>query len=1028
MRFKLLFFVLLIFFSFSLIAFSQQEMVRLVYFYGKDRVIDQNDVKTKMTALANSLLDIYNGLIFEKENNAVVVHIVKGNRNADDYIKKKFFNLFPANPETDVLDEIQKKKNFDMSKDIYLVVANIDNPNDKCGEGGFIKETFGFIIKKWIQITYAFVYESADCVEALSVYHAAHELGHGFGLKHDFRDPSYIMSYGASGVEDNSGTIQWQIPDKLSPCATEWLKTSKFFNANYSANTQQVKPNVSSKIYYQNTQELHLQLTGTGVADVHQVQLHIIFKDMQDGYFPKDPDRDNRWLQLEDKYSLHSCCTFEQDQTNKNQIVFHNVNLSKSPPNNVIRLRVIDTNGNFYFGDISADAIEFKDVSMVVATTAGQQVGTDQPTSTGDSQESRLRATLTGHTDFVTSVAFSPNGRTLASGSWDDTIRLWNPHTMEHFRTLTGHSNDVTSVAFHPVGTWLASGSWDTTIGVWEVNPGKTDSWFYRGNGGFVTSVAYLSTGGQRLAWGSEDNAVRVTYQGDGFPDWGSYYKNNGHEHDVSSIAFSADGQTLASGSWDNTIILWDSPDDYLTTLIGHTDFVTSVAFSPNGKILASGSWDNTIILWDVASHEVLLTLTGHTDRVLAVAFSLDGRSIASGSDDQTIRLWDVATGQQKDTLLGHTSGVTAVAFSPDRRTLASTGGWDNTVRLWDLSPTPTPGPTVKITPSPVVSPDVGDNITVKINISGIQNVAGYQATVHFDPTALRYVESANGTYLPTGSLFVPPVINANQVTLAATSLSGDSNGAGTLATLTFEVVAVKPSSITLSDVMIMEQDLTSIPIIVKGGDVVVLSANRLDVNGDGIVNIQDLTIVATHFGTTGINQADVNNDSIVDIRDLLLVAGGINADAAAPLVYPQTVSILTAEDIQIWLSQAQQFQQIDATYQKGIAVLQQLLAALTPQETSLLPNYPNPFNPETWIPYQLAEPADVTLTIYSVDGKLVRGLVLGHQPAGIYQSRSRAAYWDGKNALGESVASGVYFYTLKAGEFTATRKMLVRK
>ena len=107
---------------------------------------------------------------------------------------------------------------------------------------------------------------------------------------------------------------------------------------------------------------------------------------------------------------------------------------------------------------------------------------------------------------------------------------------------------------------------------------------------------------------------------------------------------------------------------------------------------------------------------------------------------------------------------------------------------------------------------------------------------------------------------------------------------------------------------------------------------------------------------------------------------------------------------------------------------MEQLLASLTPKETALLANYPNPFNPETWIPYQLAKPAEVALHIHAVDGTLVRTLSLGHQAIGTYQSRSRAAYWDGKNALGEPVASGVYFYTLTAGDFNATRKMLIRK
>ena len=652
--------------------------------------------------------------------------------------------------------------------------------------------------------------------------------------------------------------------------------------------------------------------------------------------------------------------------------------------------------------------------------------------STDSAQEARLRATLKGHTDFVSSVAFSPNGRTLASGSWDNTIRLWNPHTEEPGLILKGHTNNVTSVAFSSNGVRLMSGSMDKTVRYWDPVTGKfVKSTYnsYRSDETF-TSVVYADAAGDHYwsASGSTDNFVWL-WKGYGAVTYPDIYKLGGHTQDVSSVDFSADERTIASGSHDHTIKLWYVENRKLrATLKGHTDFISDVAFSPHGRTLASSSWDNTIRLWDVATGKSIATLSGHTDRVLAVAFSPNGRTLASGSDDQTIRLWDVATGRQKEMLLGHTNSITALAFSPDSRKLASAGGWDNTIRLWDLSPAPTPAPTVRITPSPVVSPAVGDDLVVKIDISGVENVAGYQATVRFDPTALHYLESANGTYLPAGAFFVPPVVNANQVTLAATSLSGDSDGAGTLATLTFEVLAVKPSYITLSDVMIMEQDLTSIPVIAKSGSIVVRSKEALDVNGDGVVDILDLIVVATHFGAVGENQADVNGDSVVDIKDLLLVAGAINADAAAPSTYSMAISTLTVEEIQMWLSQAQQLDLSDATYQRGFAVLQQLLIAVTPKETALLPNYPNPFNPETWIPYQLATPADVTLTIYAIDGRVIRTLALGHQPIGIYQGKSRAAYWDGKNALGELVASGIYFYTLTAGEFTATRKMLIRK
>ena len=209
--------------------------------------------------------------------------------------------------------------------------------------------------------------------------------------------------------------------------------------------------------------------------------------------------------------------------------------------------------------------------------------------------------------------------------------------------------------------------------------------------------------------------------------------------------------------------------------------------------------------------------------------------------------------------------------------------------------------------------------------------------------------------------------------------------------------------------------------------------AVRADVDGNGTVNILDLVRIATRLGRTGPDVADVNGDGAVDIRDIVLAAALMGTETAAPAA-SAVIGIqrgklpLQAEDIQLWLTHVQHIDSWDPTFQRGVIVLKHLMETLTPKRTGLLPNYPNPFNPETWIPYQLSKPADVTVTIYSVNGTLVRTLLLGYQPAGVYQNRSRAAYWDGRNELGEPVASGVYFYTLTAGEFSATRKMLIRK
>ena len=201
------------------------------------------------------------------------------------------------------------------------------------------------------------------------------------------------------------------------------------------------------------------------------------------------------------------------------------------------------------------------------------------------------------------------------------------------------------------------------------------------------------------------------------------------------------------------------------------------------------------------------------------------------------------------------------------------------------------------------------------------------------------------------------------------------------------------------------------------------------DVNGDGVVNIQDLVVVASQLGQAGQNEADVNGDGAVNIQDMVFVAGELGGDAAAPSAWHRTaVGVPSREKVEQWLTQAHRLRLTDTRSQRGVFLLERLFAALAPKETALLANYPNPFNPETWIPYQLAKPTAVTLTIYAVDGSVVRTLDVGHQAAGIYQGKNRAAYWDGKNAQGERVASGLYFYTLSAGDFTATRKMLIRK
>ena len=290
--------------------------------------------------------------------------------------------------------------------------------------------------------------------------------------------------------------------------------------------------------------------------------------------------------------------------------------------------------------------------------------------------------TLSRHSDIVISVTFSPDGKTLASGSADRTIILWDVKTGEPHDQLRGQSLLINSLSFSPDGGTLASGSGDTTIILWDINLRRPLS---RSLTHFlpILSIAF-SPDGKTLASGGYDQTITL---------WdvekGQSIGNQpliGHTNIVRSVAFSPDGKTLASGSYDQTIILWnvDNRQAIRPPLSGHSAPVTSVAFSPNGKTLASGSEDATVKLWDVEKHQAIATLSGHSTSVNSVTFSPDGRTLASGSGDGSIMLWDVMTHQAIVSLRGHSVSVNSVSFSPDGKTLAS-GSDDRSIILWDV-------------------------------------------------------------------------------------------------------------------------------------------------------------------------------------------------------------------------------------------------------------------------------------------------------------------------------------------------------
>ena len=893
--------------------------------------------------------------------------------------------------------------------------------------------------------------------------------------------------------------------------------------------------------------------------------------------------------------------------------------------------------------------------------------------------------TLSGHTADVYDVAYSPDGGTVATGSADGTVRLWNVATGQLSSTLTGHGRAVRAVAYSPDGGTLATGSIDRTVKLWDVATGQLQHSFAR-HPQAVLAVAYSRDGGT-VATGSADGKARLW-------DVATGHLSKvliAHKQPVHTVAYSPGGGTLATGSADGTVVLWDvATGSLLKTLVKHRKSVHAVASSPDGVGLAVGGTDGTVGIWNIVTGRRIRTLRGHRGYIACVAYSPDGNTIATGSADNTVRLWNVVTGKRIHTLTGHTGDVEAVAYSPDGNTIA-TGSADNTVRLSKL-----PSTRVRVTPHPIAAPAIGEHLKIAINIAAGKNIKGYQIRLRFDRTALRYVESANGDYLPGGAFFAPPVVSKNAVGLGASAPTGTSQGDGTLATVTFEVLDAKASYLVLSDVVLIDSTDKEVPhwtqhaqvihsaaavsilpasvaspaigehltfnINVDGSESVtdfslrfhynrsalkripsgqadaldatdgstdktlatvtfevlevmksrvsvtgyLVEANQSlsvpifaaanvtlplpeDVNRDGVVNTLDLEQFELSFqrrngqvhnpadvnrdgsvdildfirvaealeismegdvagpggipdpfdpgelpgGSEGVPSEDtpgdgdiadsggvpdpfdlgellggsegdtpedtpgddddadsggvpdpfdlgellgglegdtpedtpgdgdgpdsggvpdpfdfeelfggaettdgedapedVNGDDIVDIGDLLDIAG-ILPDFGAPPAHDSLgalTPLISRASVLHWLAEAKHYSRTRPVSGQGILFLEQLLARLTPKTSRLLPNYPNPFNPETWIPYRLAADAEVTLTVYDIHGRVVRTLALGYKSAGFYEGRSRAAYWDGRNQLGEPTASGIYFYTLQADDFAATRKMIIRK
>jgi tricorn protease-like protein len=313
----------------------------------------------------------------------------------------------------------------------------------------------------------------------------------------------------------------------------------------------------------------------------------------------------------------------------------------------------------------------------------------------GNAVESALQfcGVLAGHTDFVLSAAFSPEGQKIVSASADKTVRVWSAATGDCEQTMTGHTSTVTSAAFSPDGLKIVSASYDRTVRVWDVASGNCEQTM-TGHTGMVLSAAF-SPDGLKIVSASYDKTVRV---------WGAASGNcehtmAGHTSSVTSAAFSPEGQQIVSASCDKTVRVWDAmTGENQQTLTGHTHYVNSARFSPDGLkvVSASGQYrgdDNTVRIWSAVTGECERTMHGHSSAVESAVFSPEGRQLVSASHDETVRVWDVATGDCQQLMKGHTTrrcfatsampaAVFSATFSPDGLRIVSASE-DMKVRVW---------------------------------------------------------------------------------------------------------------------------------------------------------------------------------------------------------------------------------------------------------------------------------------------------------------------------------------------------------
>ena len=820
---------------------GEPRTVRMIYFLPNDRpfrqeVVDSMKVTIRQiqTFYAEQMqAHGYGNKTFRFETDArgePLVHRVDGQHPDSHYLD---------NTSTTVIDEIRRK--FDTQANIYFTV--IDNSINAIGTGyGRFAGGTGNIIAL---VPGGFHWTAA-----------AHELGHVFGLKHDFRDGNYIMSYGPS------------VEVRLSACHAEFLSVHRYFNpdipieedseSGFRELTERTPffELMSSREYPAGSKSVSIQLKVSDPEGLHQVILFV---------GTKAPHGAAGSLEVKMCHGLGG----ETDaivQFDYDGVIPSDSGTSLSDPvRHSIYVLAVDTEGNV------------RGAFFPLIEISPQLIATLKQTDSG-----------------VISVAFSPDGTTLASASNSSIVNLWDLATRTNIATLHDGS---WSIAFSPDGSILASGikMWDTatkehiaTLGKYLNHGHRSHAIAFSPDGSILVSGSYVLDGGTIELWDVATKQHIATLSGHG--GW------------VFSVAFSPDGRTLASGGSgdDGVIKLWDvATKQHVATLSDARVNVSgagSIAFSPDGTILASGSGSgytrHLLNLWDVATQEHIATLVDGSE---PVAFSPDGRTLASGSSRGAgggINLWDVATKEHIATLSGHTRRVQAIAFSPDGDILAS-GAEGDMIKLWDMSALGLGGTSqanfslsldgdVAAGDQAVTSIDISPGEIVSIQVFGkdIQGAEGFSIRFEYDETQVLYEGFDPGSVLPNAQVVSVPGTNPTAIEIWIASFGGKAAAnSGLLGRIRFRTT----SAFSGTTLRLMRAELgrgeereritfddTSVTLQ--------LAALTPDFNGDGRVDLDDFLLFVEHLGFSRGDEGydakyDLNEDGVIGFGDFLIFA-----------------------------------------------------------------------------------------------------------------------------------------------------------